>query len=192
VKASWTYEVPPAGADSAGLEEYLVETRGGEAVGKVVALLEREGERYLLLDSGAPPLAKERRAVRWDDIAEIDHETLTVTLRLDVHELASTVELDPANEVENGSAEAVRISDLPADLRPPADPESGPTDKPTYAAAIALFAAALLALLALVLAASGTDFTWEFGLFAIPAILVLAAAVAGYRSWRRPYEGSKP
>jgi hypothetical protein len=188
VKASWTYEVPPAGADSAGLEEYLVETRDGQPAGKVVTLLEHAGERYVLLDSGTPPVAKERRAVRWEDIAEVDHDTLMVTLRLDGTELDSALELDPANEAEEGSAQAVRVTELPAGLRPTAAPESGPTDRPTYAAAIALFAGALVSLLALALAASGTDFTWEFGLFAIPALLGFAAGIVGYRAWRRPYD----
>jgi hypothetical protein len=82
MRASWTYEVAPAGADVAGLEEYMVETRDGEAAGKVVAFVDRAGERFLVFDTGTPPVAKERRAVRWEDVAEVDHDTLTVTLRL--------------------------------------------------------------------------------------------------------------
>jgi len=37
VKATWTYQVPPAGADATGLEDYVVETREGEAAGKVIS-----------------------------------------------------------------------------------------------------------------------------------------------------------
>jgi len=62
MKASRTYEVAPAGEGAAGLEEYLVETKDGEVAGKVVALVDRDGERFLLFDSGTPPIAKERRA----------------------------------------------------------------------------------------------------------------------------------
>jgi hypothetical protein len=185
MRASWTYEVPPAGADAAGLEDYLVETRDGESAGKVVAMLERGGERFLLFDSGAPPLAKERRAARWEDIAEVDHETLTVTLRI---RLDDALEVDPAKEIEDGDAEAVRVTDLPPGLTTPALPERGPTDRPTYAAAIVLFALGLLALLALALAATADEFSWEFALFAVPAVLIAAAGLAAYRAWREPYE----
>jgi hypothetical protein len=188
MRASWTYEVPPAGADAAGLEEYLVETRDGNAAGKVVAVLEREGERFLLFDSGTPPMAKERRAVHWEDIAEVDHDTLTITLRTG---LDQALELDPANEVEDGNAEAVRVTDLPNELTRPAAPEAGPTDRPIYAAAILLFALGLVGLLALALAASATAFSWEFALVAIPALLIAAAAVAAYRAWRQPYERTR-
>ena len=177
--------MPPAGADAAGLEDYLVETRGGEPAGKVVALLERAGERFLLFDSGTPPVAKERRAARWEDIAEIDHDTLTITLQTSLDE---TLELDPANEVEDGSAEAVRVTDLPQELTRAAPPGAGPTDRPTYAIAVVLFALGLGGLLVLALAASATEFTWEFALVAVPVLLIAAAAVAAYRAWRRPYE----
>jgi hypothetical protein len=34
VKATWTYQVPPAGADATGLEDYVVETREGEAAAR--------------------------------------------------------------------------------------------------------------------------------------------------------------
>lgn len=185
MRATWTYEVPPAGADATGLEDYLVETRTGEAAGKVVALLEREGERFLLFDSGAPPVARHRRAARWEDVAEIDHDTLTVTLGTG---LEDALEVDSANQAEAGDAEATRVTELPFELTRPALPERGPTDRPTYTVGLVLFAVGLVALLALVLAATGTDFSWEFGLFAIPALLLGAAAVAVYRSWREPYE----
>jgi hypothetical protein len=185
VRASWTYEVPPAGADAAGLEDYQVVMSDGETVGRVVALVDREGERYLVFDTGTPPLKKERRAARWEDVAEVDHDTLTITLRTGPEGL---LELDPANEVEDGNAEAVRVTQLPPDLRPPAVPERGPIDRPTYAVAIALFALGLIALLALALAASETEFTWEFALIAVPAALIAASGIAAYRAWREPYE----
>jgi hypothetical protein len=185
MKATWTYEVPPAGADAAGLEDYQVETRDGQAAGKIVTMLQRDDERFLLFDSGTPPLAKQRRAVRWEDVGEVDHDTLTVTLRIGLDE---TLEVDPAGEVEDGDAEARRVTDLPNGLTVPAAPARGPTDRPTYAGAIVLFALGLIGLLALALAASTADFTWEFALFAIPAVLIAAAALVAYRAWREPYE----
>jgi hypothetical protein len=185
MRASWTYEVPPAGADAAGLEDYLVHTLGGQAAGKVVAVVDREGERFLLFDSGAPPFAKERRAARWEDIAEVDHDTLTVTLRVRLDE---AIEVDPGKEVEDGEAEAVRVTDLPPGLTSPALPDHGPTDRPTYVGAIILFALGLIALLAIALAASVDEFSWEFAFFAIPAVLIAAASLLAYRAWREPYE----
>jgi hypothetical protein len=185
MKANWTYEVAHAGTGAAGLEDYLVETRDGEVVGKVVTLVDRHGERFLLFDSGTPPIAKERRAARWDDIADIDHETLTITLGTG---LGETLDVDPANEVEGGNADAVRVTELPRELTPRVSPERGPTDRPTYASGIVLFALGLIGLLALALAASTTDFTWEFALFAIPILLIAAAGIVVYRSWREPYE----
>jgi hypothetical protein len=188
MRASWTYEVAPAGADVAGLEEYMVETRDGEAAGKVVAFVDRAGERFLVFDTGTPPVAKERRAVRWEDVAEVDHDTLTVTLRLEADRLIRALELDTANEIEGGDADAVRITELPRELTPTAVPERGPTDRSTYAAGIVLFALGLVALLVLALAAGETDFTWEFALFAVPVALIAVAAIAVYRAWREPYE----
>jgi hypothetical protein len=185
MKARWTYEVAPAGADAAGLEDYLVETRDCEAAGKVVALVERDGERFLLFECGTPPIAKDRRAARWIDIADIDHDTLTITLQTG---LGETLHVDPGNEVEGGDADAVRVTELPRELTPPGSPERGPTDRPTYIGGIALFALGLMSLLALALAASATDFRWEFALFAIPAVLIALAGVLVYRSWREPYE----
>jgi hypothetical protein len=185
MKASWTYEVAPAGEGAAGLEEYLVETRGGEIAGKVVALVDRDGERFLVFERGTPPIAKERRAARWDDITDVDHDTLTITLRT---VLGETLELDAANEVEGETADAVRVTELPYELTRRGSPESGPTDRPTYVGGIVLFAFGLIGLLALALAASATDFTWEFALLAIPTLLMVGAGIVVYRSWREPYE----
>jgi hypothetical protein len=185
MKARWTYEVAPAGADAAGLEDYLVQTHDGEAAGKVVALVERDGERFLLFESGTPPIAKERRAARWIDIADIDHDTLTITLQTG---LGETLHVDAGTEVDGGDADAVRVTKLPRELTPRVSPKRGPTDRPTYIGAIVLFALGLIGLLALTLVASATDFSWEFALFAIPAVLIALAGVVVYRSWREPYE----
>jgi hypothetical protein len=188
VKATWTYQVPPAGADATGLEDYVVETRDGKAAGKVIALLDRDGERYLVFDTGNPPVTRRRSAVPWRDVESVDHDMLTVQLALTEGDLAATVELDPANEIEDGEAEAVRVTELPSELTPSSGPEQGPTDRPAYVGAIALFAVGLIALLGLALLASSDDFTWEFGLFVVPALFLGAAGVLAYRTFREPYE----
>ena len=182
----WTYEVPPVGSDASGLEDYLVETSEGNPAGKVVAVLEHDGERFIAFDGG---LGRKRRAVRWSAVRDVDHDALTVYLTLDDSALDQALELDRNDKVEGGEAEAVRVTQLPSELARPASPERGPTDRPTYAGAIALFALGLIGLLALALAASGTAFTWEFALFAIPGLLLAAAAALAYRAYRRPYEG---
>jgi hypothetical protein len=179
-----TYEARPGGSDASGLEDYLVETRDGKAAGKVLTLLDHEGKRFLALDGGP---AGKRRAVWWDDVREVDHDALTVFLDLDEAALARAHELERGNEVEGGVAEARRLTALPRELARPARPESGPTDEPTYAGAIIFFALGLFALLALALAAGSTSFTWEFALFAVPVVLILAAGELAYRAWRSPY-----
>jgi hypothetical protein len=185
---NWTYEVPPAGAGASGLEDYQVETRDGEIVGKIISVLDHEGDRYLAFDTGLPPLVRERRAVRWQDIEAIDHDALSVRIGLAKHELGEALELDPANQVEDGEADAVRITDLPNDVSAVDSSATGPIDRPSYVLAIACFAGGLLLLLGLALAASSTDFSWEFALFLFPAVLFAGAAVAAYRAYRQPYE----
>jgi hypothetical protein len=188
VKETWTYQVPPAGADATGLEDYVVETRDGEAAGKVIALLDRDGEHYVVFDTGNPPVTRRRTAVPWLDVESVDHDTLTVRLALTEGDLAATTELDPANELEDGEAEAVRVTELPREFTPSSGPEQGPTDRPTYLGAIALFALGLIALLGLALIASSNDFTWEFALFVVPALFLAAAGLLAYRTFREPYE----
>jgi hypothetical protein len=188
VKAAWTYQVPPAGADATGLEDYVVETREGEAAGKVIALLDRDAERYVVFDTGNPPLTRRRTAVPWRDVEAVDHDTLTVRLTLTERDLATSVELDPGNGIEDGEAEAVRVTQLPREFTPSSTPEQGPTDQPSYMGAIALFALGLIVLLGLVLVASSNDFNWVFALFVVPALFLAAAGVLAYRTFRDPYE----
>jgi hypothetical protein len=188
MKEQWTYEVPPAGAGASGLEDYQVETRDGEVVGKIISVLDHEGDRYLAFDTGLPPVARQRRAVPWEDIVAIDHDALTVRIGLAKTELGQVLELDPANQIEDGEADAVRLTDLPNHVTEVDSRATGPIDRRSYAVAIALFAGGLLLLLGLALAASGTDFTWEFALFLFPAGLFAGAAVIAYRAYRQPYE----
>jgi hypothetical protein len=188
MKEQWTYEVPPVGAGASGLEDYQVETHDGEIVGKIISVLDRQGDRYLAFDTGLPPVARERRAVRWEDIEAIDHDALTVRIGLAKSELRQALELDPAKQVEDGEADAVRLTALPTEAPASDSSARGPIDRPSYALAIALFAGGLVMLLALVLAASATDFRWEFALFLLPALMIGGSALVAYRTYRQPYE----
>ncbi|MBW3592308.1 MAG: hypothetical protein KY396_01290 [Actinobacteria bacterium] len=189
-RAEWTYQVAPAGAPSEGLEGYVVAAASGESVGKVQTVLGRDDELYVVVERGTPPFSHDVRAIPWGEIARIDHEALTVHLAFDEHALAQSLELDPDKGVETEDAEARRVTRLPADLtRPVATGDaSGPVDRPTYALSLALGLVGVFSVLVLVIAATALDFTWHFALFLVPALLLVAAAVAGYRSFREPYE----
>lgn len=188
-RALWTYERRPAGAHSAGLEDYVVEARWGERAGTVTTVLEREGERFLVVERGTPPLSHDLRAIPWDEISSVDHSALTVRLRMPLDAIEAGLELDPADAVEGGErAEATRAAELPRELRPDSSPDAGPVDRPSYLLAFGLATLGLLALLALFVAATRVDFTWHFALFAVPGALLALAGVAGYRWLRRPSE----
>ncbi len=185
--------MPPAGAPATGLEEYIVEAAAGARVGKVQTLLRREGELLLAVDRGKPPLTHDVRALPWSAVERVDHEALAVRLRLGEDAVAQALELDPEKGVEDGDADAVRVTELPAELRPSSDPGSptGPVDRTTYAVTIALGALGLVSLLAVVIALTAEDDPrWVPALFAIPAILFAAAGAAAYRVFRAPYERS--
>jgi hypothetical protein len=189
-KAGWTYQVPPAGESAAGLEDYLVETRSGEQVGKVRTLIRRGQELYVVVERGNPPLSHDLRAVPWEEAETVDHDSLALTLRLDQDELERALELDPANQVENGDAEAQRVTELPPGLRQPSLPgsEAGPVDRPTYVAAISFFAIGLLAALGLALVITAVQDAWLVALGVIPALFFIAAGVSAYRALRSPYQ----
>ena len=189
-RADWTYEVPPAGADAAGLEEYVVEAASGEPVGKVQTLLRRGEEIVVAVERGRPPATHDVRAVPWSDVDRVDHEALSVRLRGGPERLDAAPELDPGKGVEGAGAEAIRVTELPHELRQPSTPgeQAGPVDRPTYAVALGLFALGLGAFLAVVMATAAIDADWKYVLFAIPALVFAAAGVVGYRAWRVPYE----
>jgi hypothetical protein len=189
-RARWTYEVPLAGAGSAGLEEYVVEAGLGEPVGKVLTVLERGDRVYLVVERGLPPLRHDLRAVPWTDVESVDHAGLTVRLGLTGEALAEALQLDPEKGVEGGRAEAVRaLPPWPTGTSPDvpgAVDRAGP-----YTTMFAPAAVGLMVLLGLVLLGSSTDFTWEYALFLVPVALFLASLASGYRLMRRPYEGVK-
>jgi hypothetical protein len=114
--APWTYQVPPAGADSAALEEYVVETASGERIGTVLALLRRDDDELLAVEVGTPPLKRDVRVLLWEDVDGVDHEGLAVRLGIGRDEVEQRLQLDP--RVEGGDAEAVRVAAVPRRLAP--------------------------------------------------------------------------
>ncbi len=163
--------------------------------GEILARLQRQwrtalaGEIYVAIERGRPPLTHDVRAIPRRDVERVDHAALTVRLRLSEDALDDALELDPDKAVEGEGADAVRVTDLPAEMRPSDSPAArGPADRPPYLAALGLGLAAVFSLLALVLAATAVDFDWEFVLFVIPAVLFALAGLAGWRLLRRPYE----
>lgn len=189
-KAEWTYQVPAAGESDAGLEDYLVQTRAGEQVGKVRTLIRRGEKFHLVVERGNPPLSHDLRAVPWEEVETVDHDSLALTLRVDQDELERALELDPAKAVEDGDADAQRVTELPPGLRQPSLPgsEAGPVDRPTYVAAISFFAIGLLAALGLALVVTAVQEAWLAALAVIPALFFIASAFSAYRAWRSPYQ----
>lgn len=189
-QADWTYKVPKAGAGSAGLEEYQVETSSGEHAGKVMTVLRKEESIYLAVETGTPPIKRDLRAIPWGDVAEVDHGALTIRLRPSV-DVDQTLMLDPGKAVEDGPAEAT-LAEPPEKGPASYDPHaSGPVDRTLpYAATFALAAFGLLSLLAIVVLDSAVDSGWIWLLLAVPASLLLGALVSGYKLFRRPFESS--
>jgi hypothetical protein len=187
-QAEWTFEVPKAGAGSAGLEEYQVETSSGEHTGKVMTVLRKEESIYLAVETGTPPIKRDLRAIPWGDVAEVDHAALTIRLRPSV-DVDRALMLDPGKAVEDGPADAT-LAEPPEEGH--FDPDaSGPVDRTLpYAATFALAAFGLLALLAVVTLASAADSGWIWLLLTVPAALLLGALVSGYKLFRRPFESS--
>jgi hypothetical protein len=181
-----TFEVPPGGADAAGLEDYVVELRGGERIGTVVGSVEEGDRRWLVAETGLPPLKRDRRAIPWREIDNVDHDALVVTVAAANAE--SFPRLSDAGREADGSAE--RVTDSPdAPSYVPTGDVAGPTDRNTLLfAALASFALGLLTLLAVIaLLSRRGDHDLIWGTVAIPVILVVAAGILGYRLWRDPY-----
>jgi hypothetical protein len=189
-KADWSFEIPPATADAAGIEDYEVESAVAEPLGKVKTLLRRDGELYLALEAGVPPLVQRIRAVPWEEIGEIDHDSLTVRLRVRADELHRYPVLDADRATEGGDAEAVRVTEVPdEEPRTVSTDDPGPVDRPSYLAALVTgLLGAFTALLAVVVI-TVTDGAWRFAVLAVPALLIVLSAVLAYRFFRRPSEG---
>jgi hypothetical protein len=191
-KADFTYEVRRGPQEPVAIEDYVVRTSEGDSVGTVGALLDRGGERLLVVDSGVPAISGKHRVVPWSAVDRVDHDAVAVWLALDAAGFELTaLELDPDQAVEEGEgdAEARRISEPPADLIPPAQTElSGPVEKPRWLATIAAFLAmAFTALLAAIVVAATGDSIWVL-LFLVPGVLAIVTALLAYRQYRDPYE----
>jgi hypothetical protein len=118
-------------------------------------------------------------------VERLDHERLAVTLAQGA--LDRSVALDPGKKVEDGEAEAARVTDVAAGRDAIEAPASGPVDNaPRYLAALALGIAALLAFLAVVVTELRLDAGMHYALYAIPVALGLAALAALYRLLRKP------
>jgi hypothetical protein len=187
-QADWTYELPPVTGDSVWLEEYLAYDCDGEPAGKVFAVLEHDGQRWLGIEREHLPGRHDRRVVPFDAIRETDHENLAVHLALSGHEIDDALELDPGKGVEQGGA-ARRITDVPpAELPPQHDAGApGPVDRGvTFVAPIAaLFGT--LALLAVFIFWGAGNSSAALPFFAVPGVLFGVAALFGYRAWSRPF-----
>jgi hypothetical protein len=185
----WTYQMPPGGDGAAGLEDYVVEDAHGERLGKVGAVLRHPDGLFLAVEQGTPPLGNELVAVTWDEVRDVDHDTLTVRLELSRAQMERAPRLDQARKVQEPDADATRVTDVPGE-RVSATPVAaqGPVDRSSYAVALWAGLLGVFTALVLVIFASGTEFSWEFALFAIPLALLTVAGVQAYRTFRSPYE----
>jgi len=197
-RAPWTYELPAAGGETGGLEEYVVYAADGEAVGKVTVVLEADDDLYVVVDRGAPPLTHDRRAVPWETVEAVDHSALAVTLTQPAADLDEALELDPAKAVEPAAgeqrpdAEAVRVTRLPESVMPVTVPagEAGPADRPfLYGGALGLGLLAVFLVLAGVALVTAGAGGWSLIAFVGASVLGSASLATAYRLWRRPYEG---
>jgi hypothetical protein len=181
-----TFEVPPGGADAAGLEDYGVELLGGERLGTIVDSVAEGDRRWLVVETGLPPLKRDRRAIPWSEIQDVDHDALLVTVA------ASTAQTFPRlpEAGREDEAPARRVTESPdAPRYVPTGDVAGPTDRNTLLfGALASFALGLLTLLALIgLLSRRGDHELVWGALALPVVLLLAAGILGYRLWRDPY-----
>jgi hypothetical protein len=189
-KVDFTYEVRKLPTDPVWIEDYVVRTRDGESVGTVGGVLERDGERLLIVQRGVVPLAQEQRVVPWGLVDRIDHGALGVWLSVDEHDFEErALELDPDRAVEEGPAEARRLTEPPDDLIPSSETSpSGPVDRPLPMVAVGLLGVGAFLLLVVVLVITLSEALWPAVFFVVPGALLVAAAVLGYRSYRSPYE----
>lgn len=187
-RAEWTYELPPVTGDSVWLEEYLVYGRDGEPVGKVFAVLEHAGRRWLGIEREHLPGRHDRRVVPFGAIRETDHENLAVHLALSGAEVDRAVKLDPGKGVEQGGA-ARRVTDVPRSELPPRHDAGapGPVDRAAVfvAGAAALFGT--LALLAVFVFWGASNSPDALPYFAVPGALFGLSAFLGYRAWSQPW-----
>ncbi|HSK15323.1 MAG TPA: hypothetical protein VK915_04055 [Gaiellaceae bacterium] len=189
-RASWSYQLPPAGAPDTGLEQYQVYVPSGE-VWKTAAVLEKDGEVYLAAAPSGFPVGHRLVAIPWSAVERVDHEALAVH----VGDLGGALELDPDRATENGDGEARRLTELPPELRRPQPPggEAGPTDRLRLVLGISAAALGFVALLGAIALVDTMEEGWRYALLAVPAVFFAAAFVLSVSAWRHPYEaGPRP
>lgn len=170
----WTYELPPEGGSSEGLEGYAVESSEGEWVGSVRVVLRRGSDQYLAVKRSAL-VGGDVRLVPWADVAAIDHATETVRLARSAAELAAAPRLVRGNGTHRHDAEAVRITGR---LVAGATGAAGRIEprRSRFGRALALSALVFLTILMTVVFASAPHPEGrEHALFALPALVVLGA-----------------
>jgi hypothetical protein len=197
VTAPWTYELPATGSFAESLDDYEARTADGAHAGIVTGLVTHAGDLYLLVDAGRlPPLIHRRLAVRWTDVAEVDHDALVVTLAVDRARLDETaLALDPANARHGPGADASRVHNLPGALAPSTAPGSeGPVDRGSALLTVAATVAATFSSFVIVTIWSAHGLTgWQYAAFVVPVLFAaLAFALAGYRHYREPHAGRRP
>ncbi len=188
-RAPFTYEIRHLPEEAAGLEDYVVRGSDGSSLGTVAGLLEHDGDVFVAVESGLPPLAHARRAVPWRDVEDVDHEALAVWLRLDEDAFGRVAELDPdAARTAGEGAEATRVTDVPADVaaRPEVAP-GGPVDRPPVFLAVGFVLAATFSALVIAAGATALESAWWLLALVVPLALAVAALVFAFRAWRDPY-----
>jgi hypothetical protein len=185
-RVDWTYELPPVTGDSVWLEEYLVYDRDGAPVGRVFAVLEHEGHRWLGIEREPLPTRHDRRLIPFEVIEETDHENMAVHLALGPDDIEDALELDAGKGVEQGG-EAQRVTSIPPDELPPRqDPDAmGPVDRGLLLGAAVLALFAVLALWAVFVFWGTSRSSAALPYLAVPAVLFGVAAFLGLRSWSR-------
>lgn len=194
VQAPWTYEVPITGSSAENLDDYEARTADGTHVGIVIGLVERDGDRYVLVDAGRlPPLLHRRLAVRWQDVARVDHGASVVELAVDLARLdASALVLDPGLARHDADAEAVRVHELPVEIIHTVGPgATGLAEGPSKFVAFVLAALSVYSLLAIVAVWSARGLTrWEYATLGLPLLFAVGAfALAGYGLYGEPHVG---
>jgi hypothetical protein len=191
--AGWSYELPPTGAASEGVQDYEVQSADEKHLGVAVDVVRRDDSTFLLLDAGRmPPLSHRRIAVRWQDVTDIDHELLVVSLSLsradlDEHALA----LDAGKAVHGPGAQAVRATGFDTAIVSGLGREAErPVIEPGYALLpIVLVVGAIYSVFVTITVwiFRGVG-PWQYALLALPLVLtVLAIALEGYRFYRAPH-----
>lgn len=187
--ADWTYELPPLGSPSVWLEGYGVFDAGGEPAGKVASVLDRRGERLLVVERSAVPLRHDLRALPFDAIRAVDHENTAVRLRLHAAEVEDALALDPAKGSESGG-EARRVTEPPPEEVPAKAPggAAGPVDNPAVMISASLVVLSAWGVLVGVAAYNAHPTPPFIAFFALPVAMLLAAAVFAWRWWAQPAE----